>query len=69
MIASVTPTQLYGRLLRPRGVAGGRLGAAQGFRYGRAGMQIHLALDELPQWASPEAERLARTAWCTSRPA
>ena len=25
-------------------------------------MQIHLALDELPQWASPEAERLARTA-------
>ncbi len=25
-------------------------------------MQIHLALDELPQWASPEAERLARSA-------
>jgi phytoene dehydrogenase-like protein len=25
-------------------------------------MQIHLALDELPQWVSPEAERLARTA-------
>src|SRR5436305_2223192 len=25
-------------------------------------MQIHLALDELPQWTSPEAERLARTA-------
>ena len=25
-------------------------------------MQIHLALDEPPQWTSPEAERLARTA-------
>ena len=32
------------------------------FRYGRAGMQIHLALDELPVWAGPEADRLARTA-------
>ena len=62
VIAGVTPTQLYGRLRAPRGDAGDGLGAAQGYRYGRAGMQIHLALDELPQWASPEAERLARTA-------
>ena len=55
--------QLYGALLaRGRGAARPPGAAAQGFRYGRAGMQIHLALDEPPQWASPEAERLARTA-------
>ena len=34
--------------------------AAGRFRYGRAEMQIHLALDEPPRWQGPEAERLAR---------
>ena len=62
VIASVTPTQLYGRLLREDEAPAAAWESAQGFRYGRAGMQIHLALDELPQWVSPEAERLARTA-------
>jgi phytoene dehydrogenase-like protein len=62
VIASVTPTQLYGRLLSREETPAAAWDSAQGFRYGRAGMQIHLALDELPQWASPEAERLARTA-------
>ena len=33
-----------------------------GYRYGRAGMQIHLALDEPPRWKGPDADRLARTA-------
>jgi phytoene dehydrogenase-like protein len=62
VIAGVTPTQLYGRLVRREETPATAWESAQGFRYGRAGMQIHLALDELPQWASPEAERLARTA-------
>jgi phytoene dehydrogenase-like protein len=62
VIASVTPTQLYGRLLSREETPDAAWDSAQGFRYGRAGMQIHLALDELPQWASPEAERLSRTA-------
>jgi phytoene dehydrogenase-like protein len=62
VVASVTPQQLYGQLLREGEVPAPAWEAAQAFRYGRAGMQIHLALDELPQWASPEAERLARTA-------
>jgi phytoene dehydrogenase-like protein len=62
VIASVTPTQLYGRLLSREETPAAAWDSAQGFRYGRAGMQIHLALDALPQWASPEAERLARTA-------
>ena len=61
VIASVTPTQLYGRLVRKE-EAPAAWESAQGFRYGRAGMQIHLALDALPQWTSPDAERLARTA-------
>ena len=63
VIAGVTPTQLYGRLLgdgdappevtrRPRAA----------IRYGRAGMQIHLALDEPPRWRGGDAERLAGTA-------
>ena len=37
-------------------------GSAARYRYGRAGMQIHLALDEPPRWKGPDAERLARTA-------
>ena len=62
VVAGVTPQHLYGQLLREGEVPAPAWRAAQAFRYGRAGMQIHLALDELPQWTSPEAERLARTA-------
>ena len=62
VVASVTPQQLYGRLLHQDEVPATAWQAAQAYRYGRAGMQIHLALDELPQWTSPDAERLARTA-------
>src|SRR5262245_37802671 len=55
VIANVTPTQLYGRLLEadvePR---------AQRFRYGRSEMQIHFALSEPPRWEGDE--RLGGTA-------
>lgn len=57
VIANVTPQQLYVRLL------GGTTPAAEQasrFRYGRAGMMIHMALSEAPRWAGEE--RLARTA-------
>jgi phytoene dehydrogenase-like protein len=60
VIASVTPTQLYGRLLRDGDAPMAVTDAARRFRYGRAEMQIHLALDEPPRWKGPEAERLAR---------
>jgi phytoene dehydrogenase-like protein len=43
VIANVTPTQLYGRLL-------GDEETARRFRYGRADMQIHFALSEPPRW-------------------
>ena len=60
VVASVTPTQLYGRLLRAGDVRPDVSSAAARYRYGRAGMQIHLALDEPPAWYGDE--RLARTA-------
>jgi phytoene dehydrogenase-like protein len=52
VIANVTPTQLYGRLLPDTG--------EQPFRYGRSAMQIHFALSEPPHWEGDE--RLAKTA-------
>jgi phytoene dehydrogenase-like protein len=53
VIANVTPTQLYGRLL-------GDEETARRFRYGRAEMQIHFALSEPPHWEGDE--RLGGTA-------
>ena len=41
VIASVTPTQLYGKLLGPGMAPLEAAQAAEAFRYGRAGMQIH----------------------------
>ena len=59
VLACVTPTQLYGRLLgsgdTPRKVRD----AAGRFRYGRGEMQIHIAMSELPRWKGDA--RLART--------
>jgi phytoene dehydrogenase-like protein len=60
VIANATPTQLYGRLLSEAPVPSEVSAAARAFRYGRAGMQIHMALSELPRWEGDE--RLARTA-------
>jgi phytoene dehydrogenase-like protein len=62
VVAGVTPTQLYGSLLRPSDVPAEVRDAAVRYRYGRAGMQIHLALDERPRWKGQDAERLGRTA-------
>jgi phytoene dehydrogenase-like protein len=59
VIANVTPTQLYERLLD--GEATPTVAAsARCFRYGRSEMQIHFALSEPPKWEGDE--RLARTA-------
>jgi phytoene dehydrogenase-like protein len=62
VIAGVTPTQLYGSLLTDARVPDDVRSAAERYRYGRAGMQIHIAMDEPPRWKGPDAERLARTA-------
>ena len=58
VVAGVTPTQLYGSLLRPGDVPPDVRSAAEGYRYGRAGMQIHIAMDAPPRWKGPDADRL-----------
>ncbi|MDF2630594.1 MAG: FAD-dependent oxidoreductase [Symbiobacteriaceae bacterium] len=52
VVANVTPTQLYGRLLAgsQSQVPAAQVQAARNFRYGPACLQIHLALKEAPQW-------------------
>jgi phytoene dehydrogenase-like protein len=60
VVANATPTQLYGRLLDGGDVPATAIEAGRRFRYGRAEMQIHFALDEPPRFDGDE--RLARTA-------
>jgi phytoene dehydrogenase-like protein len=60
VVASVTPTQLYGRLLDGSEVSAPVSEGAKRFRYGRSAMQIHFALSESARWEGDE--RLARTA-------
>jgi phytoene dehydrogenase-like protein len=60
VVANVTPTQLYERLLADAVVPASVRDAAGRFRYGRAEMQIHFALSEPARWDGDE--RLSRTA-------
>ncbi|WP_041656040.1 NAD(P)/FAD-dependent oxidoreductase [Azoarcus sp. KH32C] len=53
VVANVTPTQLYGRLLRNGSAPEPLRRQAAEYRYGKGNMQIHLALSAPPQW--PEA--------------
>jgi phytoene dehydrogenase-like protein len=62
VIAGVTPTQLYGSLLDAAHTHADVRAAAGAYRYGRAGMQVHIAMDEPPRWKGPDADRLGRTA-------
>ncbi|TIP25672.1 MAG: NAD(P)/FAD-dependent oxidoreductase [Mesorhizobium sp.] len=58
VICSVTPTQLYERLL---GDAAPRadLQAAQKYRYGKGNFQIHYALDKPPAWRGEGLDKVA----------
>jgi len=60
VVANVTPTQLYERLLADADVPAPVAEGARRFRYGRAEMQIHYALSEPVRWEGDE--RLNRTA-------
>ena len=59
IICNVTPTQLYGRLLEASVVPPLVAKQAQAYRYGRGGMQIHIALNELPKWHDPKLAKVA----------
>lgn len=58
VLASVTPSQLYGRLLAdadlPREKA-----AAERYRHGRGNFQLHYALDRPPEWLTPGLDDVA----------
>lgn len=58
VLASVTPTTLYGELLPPDAVSRQIAVEARRFRYGRAAMQVHVALDAPLRWAD---DRLCAT--------
>src|SRR5262249_46749588 len=61
VICSVTPQQLYLQLLDHSTVPGWVQTSARRFHYGRADMQIHLALSEPPKWPGGD-QRFLRTA-------
>lgn len=50
VLANVTPQQLYLELLGHTEIPNDIVEDARRFRYGRAGMQIHMALRETPTW-------------------
>lgn len=58
VLASVTPSQLYGRLLADADLPRERE-AARRFRHGRGNVQIHYALDRPPEWRSPGLDDVA----------
>lgn len=51
---NVTPPQLYGRLLPADRVPAPLAAKADAYRFGRACMQMHIALSAPPRWADPE---------------
>jgi phytoene dehydrogenase-like protein len=61
VVCNVTPQQLYIQLLNRSVVPDWVQRKANGFRYGRADMQIHLALSERPHWPGNDP-RFLRTA-------
>lgn len=57
VVASVTPTQLYGRLLAAPSDAAQRATAA--YRYGKGNVQMHYALKHPPKWKTPGLDDVA----------
>jgi phytoene dehydrogenase-like protein len=60
VIASVNPDQLYLTLLSDADVPAPLTTQARGFRYGRGGVQIHLALSEPPRWPDERFENIGQ---------
>jgi phytoene dehydrogenase-like protein len=60
VLCSMTPTQLYGRLLRGHPAAAEATKALKHYRYGKGDLQIHYALDAPPKWkGSQDLSRVA----------
>jgi phytoene dehydrogenase-like protein len=61
VICNVTPQQLYLKMLDPKIIPPWVVENVKRFRYGRADMQIHMALAEPPRWTADD-QRLHQTA-------
>ncbi|HUN52630.1 MAG TPA: NAD(P)/FAD-dependent oxidoreductase, partial [Candidatus Sulfotelmatobacter sp.] len=59
VICSVTPSQLYGRLLDPAALPAPVAEGLRTYRYGKGNMQIHYALAAPPRWKTPGLEQVA----------
>ncbi len=55
VVCNATPTQLYQRLLDPAALPEDVIRRADAYAYGRADMQIHIALDAPPRWSADPA--------------
>lgn len=61
VICSVTPNQLYGRLLADVTLPTSVTDAVAQYRYGKGNMQIHYALKASPKWKAPALATVALT--------
>jgi phytoene dehydrogenase-like protein len=61
VICSVTPNQLYGRLLADAALPAALTEAVARYRYGKGNMQIHYALNAPPRWTAPALASVALT--------
>jgi phytoene dehydrogenase-like protein len=61
VICSVTPNQLYGRLLADAALPADIKQSVAHYRYGKGNFQLHYALKMPPQWKAPELAGVALT--------
>lgn len=59
VICSVTPTQLYERLLQSFDMPQGLADEVRNYRYGKGNFQLHYALKAKPRWLSPGLDKVA----------
>ena len=59
IICNVTPQQLYGKLIPASSTPAQLQQQAESYRYGRADMQIHIAMDAPAQWSDPQLNDVA----------
>ncbi len=59
VICSVTPQQLYGRLLEDSALPDAVAEGVRRFRHGKGNMQVHYALAAPPRWHNPELNGVA----------
>ena len=59
VICSMTPGQLYGRLLKNHAGAEAMRQESKGFVHGKGNMQIHYALKSPPKWKTPGLGKVA----------